>query len=85
MTTFEFHCNLDCTKPKDKFAYANSDYVAMRSHHANSEWKREYLEEMSEEATVQNLWFSLKSKLTDQRNLFVPKQSTPGEPSCKDK
>ena len=83
--TFEFHCYLDHTKPKDKFAYANGDYVAVRNNLANSEWKGEYMEEMSEETSVENLWFSLKSKLTDLRNLFVPKQSTPGEPSCKDK
>ena len=82
--TFEFHCCLDCTKPKDKFPDANSDYVAMRNNLTNSEWNREYMEEMSEETAVENLWFS-KSKLTDLRNLFVPKQSTSGEPSCKDK
>ena len=83
--TFEFHCYLDYTKPKDKFAYANGDCVAMRNNLANAEWKGEYVEEMSEETTVENLWFSLKSKLTDLRNLFVPKQSTSGEPSCEDK
>ena len=85
VSTFEFHCYLDCTKPKDKFAYANGDYVAGRNNLANSEWKREYMEEMSEETTVENLWFSLKSKLTDLRNLFFPKQLTSGEPSWKDK
>ena len=40
------------TKPKDKFACANGDYVAMRNNLANSEWKWEYMEEMSEETTV---------------------------------
>ena len=74
--TFEFHCYL---------GYTNGDYVAMRNNLANSEWKRDYMEEMSEETTSDNIWFSLKSKLTDLRNLFVPKQSTSGEPSCEDK
>ena len=83
--TFEFHCYLDYTKPEDKFACANGDYVAMRNNLAYSEWKWQYMEEMSEGTTVENLWFSLKSKLTDLRNLFVLKQSTSGEPSWKDK
>ena len=52
MITFEFHCYLDYTKPKDKFAYDNGDYVAMTNNFANSEWKGEYMEEMSEETTV---------------------------------
>ena len=81
--TFEFHCYLDYTKPEDKFAYANG--VAMRNNISNSEWKGEYMEEMSEETTVENLWFSLKSKLSDLRNLFVAKQSRSGESLWKDK
>ena len=56
----EFHCYLDYTKPKDKFAYANGDYVAMRNNLANSEWKGEYMEEMSEETTVENLFVTKK-------------------------
>ena len=52
---------------------------------ANSKWKQGYMEEWSEETEVENLWFSLKSKLSDLRNLFVPKQLTSAEPSWKDK
>ena len=34
--TFEFHSYVDCTKTKDKFAYDNGDYVAVRNNLANS-------------------------------------------------
>ena len=79
--TFEFH--LDYTKPINKFAYANGD-CGYEKLSPNSERKQEYMDARSAETTV-DLWLSLKSKLTDSRTLFVPKQSTSGEPSWKDK
>jgi hypothetical protein len=80
--TFKFHCYLDYTKPKDRFVFAKGDYEAMRNNLTNSNWKEEYIASGNNK-TVEELWFSLKSKLLDLRNQHVPKETASNKPSWK--
>ena len=71
--TFEFQCYVTYSKPKDKFIFAKGDYDAMRISPINSNWKDEYSELAKDKPeTAEVLWCSLKSKLIELRNQFVP-------------
>ena len=82
--TFNFHCYLDFTKPKDRYIYSKGDYDAMRSQIRNTEWNVMYLE-TGETMSVEELWKVLTTKITELRNLYVPKVSVSGNPSWRKK
>ena len=82
--TFEFQCYVTYSKPKDKFIFAKGDYDAMRISLINSNWKDEYSElEKDKPETAEVIWCSLKSKLIELRNQFVPLEKTSKEHSWK--
>ena len=56
----------------------------MIKHFAETGWEEKYIESDGDK-TVEDLWCSLKFKLTDLRNQFVPKVTTFGKPSWCDK
>ena len=74
VVSFKFHCYLDFTKAKESYAYAKGDYVSMRNELENSKWLRNYMA-LNEQTTIDDKWISLKSKLVELKEKFVPKQS----------
>ena len=85
MLTFEFQCYVTYSKPKNKFIFAKDDYDAMRISLINSNWKDEYSELAKDKSeTAEVLWCSLKSKLIELRNQFVPLEKTSKEHSWKE-
>ena len=78
--TFMFNCYLDYSKPKERYVYENADFEAMIKHFAETGWEEEYIESGGDK-TVEDFWCSLKFKLADLRNQFVPKVTTSGKPS----
>ena len=80
MLTTEFQCCVIYSKPTDKFKFAKGDYDAMRISLINSNWKDEYSELAKDKSdTAEMLWCSLKSKLIELRNQFVPLEKTSKE------
>ena len=71
--TFKFNCYLDSSKPKDVFVYAKADFESMRRELTESDWEEIYLSDGGEKS-VEDLWHTLKLKLLELRNKFVPKQ-----------
>ena len=78
--TFRFNCYLDYSKPKERYVYEKADFEAMRNHLVETNWEEEYLA-LGDNKTIEDLWSSLKSKLLDLRNQFVPKKTIAGTPS----
>ena len=73
--SFKYHCYLDYTKPKKYFNYHKADFDGMISELESSKWHESFLQE-SENKSPEELWESLKMKLTDLRNKFVPFRET---------
>ena len=78
--TYKFNCYLDYTKPKERYSYDKADFQAMRSHLAETKWEEEFLG-TGNTKNCEDLWSSLKSKIHDLRNTFVPMTTTSGKPS----
>ena len=64
--------------------YENADFEAMINHFAETGWEEEYIESGGDK-TVEDLSCSLKFKLLDPRNQFVPEITTSGKPSWSEK
>ena len=79
--TFNYHCYIDYSKPKERFVYQKADFDSMRNHLALSRWSEEFLLR-NQNMSVDDLWNSFKSKILELRNKFVPKQLC-GMPSWK--
>ena len=82
--TFKFNCYLDYSKPKEQYVYQNADYDAMINNLTETGWEEEYIKSGGDK-TIEDLWCSLKLKLLDLRNQFVPKITTSGKPSWSEK
>ena len=80
--TFNYHCYLDYTKPKESYHFPKGDYISMRNDLVNSNWIHEYTD-LADQLTVEDLWLSLKGKLIELRKKFVPKQVSSNKPSWK--
>ena len=78
--TFKFNCYLDYTKPKERYSYDKADFQAMRSHLVETKWEEEFLG-TGNTKNCEDLWSSLKSKIYDFRNKFVPMTTIGGKPS----
>ena len=68
---FKFHCYLDYTKPKDRYAYGKGYYDAMRNELSDTNWQEEYVTSASNK-NIAKLWGTLKSTLKQLRDKFVP-------------
>ena len=84
--TFDFHCYVDFTKPKEKLNYAKGNYQAMRDYLLNSSWRDDfYTLGNKETATSEELWLFLKTKLLELIDKFVPRETPSGKPAWRDK
>ena len=85
--TFMFHCYLDYTKDKEVFSYGRANFSKMRDHLSANCWMESFLETYSTESEygVEDLWASIKSKIEELRDKFVPKSKAKGKPSWKSK
>ena len=81
--TFKFNCYLDYSKPKDKYAYKRADFEAMRRDLVNTNWQEQFIVS-GKDMSIEDIWNTLKSKLLDLRDKFVPKQNCSGKPSWKE-
>ena len=68
---FKFHCYLDYTNPKDRYAYGKGDFDAMRNELSNTNWQEEYVTSASNK-NIAELWGTLQSTLKQLRDKFVP-------------
>ena len=82
--TFNFHCYLDFTKPKERHDYAKGEYDAMRNSLGSNHWSRGFLE-VGKNKSVEELWSLLKTKLMELRDKFVPKVTISNKPLWKGK
>ena len=82
--TLKFYCYLDYSKLKEQCVYENANFEAMINHFAETGWEEEYIESGGDK-TVEDLWCSLKFKLLDLRNQYVPKITTSGKHSWSEK
>ena len=84
--TFDFQCYVDYTKQKASFCYDKGKYSEMRESLANSGWVNEFIN-LAEKAdtTTEQLWTSLKTKLSQLRKEFVPLTFPSSKPTWIDK
>ena len=80
--SFTFNCYLNYSKPKDKYVYHKGNFDEMRKHLEDSRWTENFVAN-SESKPVESLWESLKSKLLELRDKFVPKKKCGTDPSWK--
>ena len=74
--TFEFHCYIDHSKPKDRHNFKKGNYSEMRKRLVESGWIKQYVElSDTPDVTPEILENSLKSKILELRDEFVPKIS----------
>ena len=82
--TFNFHCYLDFSKPKKCYNYGKGDFEGMLHQLELSNWKETYLSEGLEK-DPETLWCSIKSKLLELRNDFVPIRTIETGKDCRKK
>ena len=69
--SFNYHCYLDYSKPKKCYNYRKGDFQGMLHQLESSKWKEKYLAD-GEGKDPEDLWCSIKTKLLELRNEFVP-------------
>ena len=84
--TFEFQCYVDYSKSKERYMFQKGKYAEMREHLSNSNWIDEYIK-MSNEPGMkpETMWGTLKSKLLELRNKYVPLGNSNSKPTWKSK
>ena len=83
MITFRYYCYLDYAKPKARYIYGKADFDAMRRNLMDTNWEEQYIKDNGNNS-VEESWQYLKSKLTDLRNIYVPKKTPSTKPSWRD-
>ena len=62
--TFEFHCYVDYSKPKERYMFHKGNYEAMRKNLIDSKWIEGYIKESNKPGVKpEELWISFKTKL----------------------
>ena len=72
LITFDFHCYLDFTKPREHYDFARADYNVMKNHLQRDSWRRKFYE-FAIIKDVDELWSSLKTMFFELKALYVPK------------
>ena len=70
--TFKYHCYLDCSQPKERYACQKTDLNSMRRQLVLSNWTEKFMIQ-NQSKSVDELWNSFKSEIHKIRNKFVPK------------
>ena len=60
--TFKYHCCLDYSQPKERFAYHKIDFHSMRSQLVLSNWTEKFMIQ-NQSKSVDELWNSFKSEI----------------------
>ena len=71
--TFNYQCYLDHSKPKSYYAYRKADWPGMTNKLVSTNWTETFMAE-NKDNDPETIWSSLKSKLLELRNEFVPKR-----------
>ena len=69
--TFNYHCYLDFSKPRKYYNYHKGDFTGMVNILESTNWKDTFILD-SKDKDPENIWSSLRSKLIDLRNEFIP-------------
>lgn len=85
--TFNYHCYIDFTKPKENYSYAKGDYSAMRNDLESSSWKQNFtvMNVSVPQEEIEVKWLALKTKLIELREKYVPKRQVSDKPPWKTK
>ena len=84
--SFEFQCYVEYSKSKERYNFSKGNYTSMRERLSESKWIDDYIKlSDEEEVSPEILWNSLKSKILDLRNEFVPLENPEKKPSWKTK
>ena len=70
--SFKFHCYLDYTKPKDRFAYDKADFQGMRDYLNEKGWKEGHMH-AAKDMNKDEQWNSIKKAIHETGDKFVPK------------
>ena len=70
--SFKFHCYLDYTRPKDRYAYDKADFQSMRDHLNQKGWKEDHMNR-AKDMNKDDQWNSIKTALHEMGEKFVPK------------
>ena len=69
--TFNYHCYLDFSKPRKYYNYHKGDFTGMVNILESTNRKDTFILD-SKDKDPENIWSSLRSKLIDLRNEFIP-------------
>lgn len=81
--TFEYHCYIDYSKPKESHLYDKGDYNSMRNYLVDSKWAESF-SICESDTTVESKWKELKDMLHQLRDRFVPLSKPTGKPNWVD-
>ena len=82
--TFSYHCYFGYAKPTDRYNYRMANYDGMKEHLESSNWNCNFVEN-AKDKTVEEVWLSIKSKLADLRDHFVPVETVSSKLTWKEK
>ena len=87
--SFNFHCYLDYSRPKDRFVFGKGNYKGMLNDIEETKWIENFTKFAAllpkDGSRVEKCWKSLKDKVLSLRNQFVPKSVASSTPSWKEK
>ena len=74
--TFNYHCYLDFSKPQICYQYHRGNFEVMKNELESSNWEQNSMADGRSVQDPEILWNSLKTKLLELRNKFVPTKKT---------
>ena len=84
--SFDFQCYVDYTVQKDRLCFSKGQYSSMRESLIHSGWVDEYNAISNKQScTPEELWASMKKKLSELTTEFVPLVTPSSKPSWTDK
>ena len=82
LLSFEFQCYVDYSKSNERYNFSKGNYTEMRKCLSASNWVEDYANLANEaESNPEDLWKSIKSKILDLRNEFVPSVKPTDKPT----
>ena len=79
--TFNYHCYLDFSKPRICYQYHKADFESMKRDLESTNWKQTFLME-GRNKDPETLWNTLKAKLLELRNKYVPTRKINAGANC---
>ena len=77
---FDFHCYLDYSKPQERYKFSKANYSQMRAHLNDTKWGEQFTERATT-GNMEEVWYFLKSTLSDLKTKYVPISVVTGKPT----